>query len=53
MIKNITKILPKTLKETLGDLKFFFSFNKSYSQCGEDLIINFIFWQVDNISMVS
>ena len=46
MIKNITKILPKTLKETLGDLKFFFSFNKSYSQCGEDLIINFIFQHV-------
>jgi FkbM family methyltransferase len=36
----------KLLKETLGDLKYFFSFNKSYSQCGEDLIINYIFQHV-------
>lgn len=42
MKNTIRKILPKNLKEKLSDIRSFFNYEKSYSQCGEDLIVKFI-----------
>ncbi len=38
----IKKVLPNSVKEKIGDIKSFFKYEKSYSQCGEDLIVKFI-----------
>lgn len=46
MIEFFKKILPISFKETISDLRARFNLDNSYSQCGEDLLVNFIFRNV-------